>query len=109
MVFLPFSQILCISSYIRGELSIFAGGHRKVTGIRYVIETLFIILDRYMKLYIFDHVKLYMLGLWQFSAGASNCEVSSRSHYLNNKSFFSILLSVESTSIPCTGSIGRYQ
>ena len=50
MVFLPFSQILCISSYIRGGLSIFVRGHRKVTGIRYVVETLFIILDKYVKL-----------------------------------------------------------
>ena len=39
--FLPFSQILCISSYIRAELSIFARGHRKDTGSRYVVETLF--------------------------------------------------------------------
>ena len=34
----------------------FVRGHRKVTGIKYVIETLFIILDRYVKLYIFDRV-----------------------------------------------------
>ena len=41
MVFLPFSHILCISSYIRAELTIYVRGHRKVTGIRYVVETLF--------------------------------------------------------------------
>ena len=40
------------------ELSIFVRGHRKVIGIRYVVETLFIILDRYVKLYIFDRVKI---------------------------------------------------
>ena len=58
MVFLPFSQILCNLSYIGGggELSIFFRGHRKVIGIRYIVETLFIILERYAKLYIFDHV-----------------------------------------------------
>ena len=39
--FLPFLQILCISSYMRAELSIYVRGHRKVTGIRYVVETLF--------------------------------------------------------------------
>ena len=39
-----------------GELSIFVRGHRKVTGIRYIVEMLFIILERYAKLYIFDRV-----------------------------------------------------
>ena len=34
------------------------GDIEKITGIRYVVETLFIILDRYMKLYIFDPVKI---------------------------------------------------
>ena len=38
------------------ELSIYVRGHRKVTGIRHVIETLFIILDRYVNLFIFDLV-----------------------------------------------------
>ena len=38
------------------ELSIFVRGQRKVTGIRYIVETLFIILERYVKLYIFDRV-----------------------------------------------------
>ena len=44
--------------YNGAELSIFVRGHKKFTGIRYVVETLFIILDRYMKLYIFDCVKI---------------------------------------------------
>ena len=56
MVFLHFLRILFISSYIRG--GIFFRGHRKVTGIEYVVETLFIILDRYVKLYIFGRVKI---------------------------------------------------
>ena len=56
MFFLPFSRILCISSYIRDGISFLVRGHRKVTGIRYVVETLFIILDRYLKLYICDRV-----------------------------------------------------
>ena len=56
MVFLPFSQILCIFSYITVELSIFSSGHRKVTGMRCVVETLLIILDRYVKLYTIDRV-----------------------------------------------------
>ena len=56
MVFLPFSKNLLISSYRKAELSIFIRGHRKVTGINYVVETLFIILDRYMKLFTFVRV-----------------------------------------------------
>ena len=52
MVFLPFLQILC-NLYKGGggggELSIFVRGHRKVTGIRYIVEMLFIILERYAK------------------------------------------------------------
>ena len=86
-------------------------GHRKVTVTRYVVETLFIILDRYVKLYIYLTVlKLYMLGLWRFSVIALNCDVSGRSHFTEIISYsFTILSSVESTSIPCKGSIGRYQ
>ena len=64
------------------ELSIFFRGHRKVTGVRYVVETLLIILDRYIKLYIFDRVILYMLGLWRFSVIAMNHDVSGRSYLL---------------------------
>ena len=40
------------------ELPIFVRGHYKVTVTRYVIETLFIILERYVKLYVFDHVEI---------------------------------------------------
>ena len=48
-----------------------------------------------------------MLELWQFSVIALNRDVSGRSHFTEiiNHSF-SILSSVESSSIPCTGSTG---
>ena len=36
----------------------FVRGHSTVTVTRFVVETLFIILDRYVKLYIFDRVKI---------------------------------------------------
>ena len=39
-------------------LPIFVRGHYKVTVTRYVIETLFIIIERYVKLYIFDRVEI---------------------------------------------------
>ena len=39
------------------ELPIFVRGHYKVTVTRYVVETLFIIIERYVKLYIFDLVE----------------------------------------------------
>ena len=92
------------------ELFIFVRGHYKVTVMRYVIETLFIIIERYVKLYILTVLKLYMLELWRFSVIALNHDVSGRSHFTEiiNHSF-SILSSIESASIPCTGSIGRYQ
>ena len=40
------------------ELPIFGRGHYKVTVTRYVVETLFIIIERHMKLYIFDRVEI---------------------------------------------------
>ena len=40
------------------ELPIFVRGHYKVTVTRYVVETLFIIIERYVKLYIFDRVEI---------------------------------------------------
>ena len=55
-------------------------------------------------------LKLYMLEQWRFSVIALNHDVSGRSHFTEIISHsFSILSSVESASIPCTGSIGRYQ
>ena len=48
-----------------------------------------------------------MLELWRFSVIALNHDVSGRSHFTEIISHsFSILSSVESASIPCTGSIG---
>ena len=40
------------------ELPIFVRGHYKVTVMRYIVETLFIIIERYVKLYIFDRVEI---------------------------------------------------
>ena len=40
------------------ELPIFVKGHYKVTITRYVVERLFIIIERYVKLYIFDRVEI---------------------------------------------------
>ena len=91
-------------------MNIFVRGHCKITVTRYVLETLFIIIVRYLKLYIFDRVDMYMLELWRFSVIALNLDVSGRSHFTEMISHsFSILSSVESSNIPCTGSIGRYQ
>ena len=46
------------------ELSILVRGHYKVTVTRYVIETLFMIIERYVKLYIFDRVEIvYVRGM----------------------------------------------
>ena len=39
--FRTFLAVLCIFPYIRAELSIYIRGHRKDTGSRYVVETLF--------------------------------------------------------------------
>ena len=43
------------------ELPILVRGHYKVTVTRYVIETLFIIIERYVKLYIFDRVEIVLV------------------------------------------------
>ena len=49
------------------EFPILVRGHFKDTVERYNIETLFIIIERYVKLYIFlTMLKLYMTGLWCF-------------------------------------------
>ena len=53
MILLFFLKILCISSYIKGRIAHFGRGHYKATVTRYVVETLFIIIERYMKLYIY--------------------------------------------------------
>ena len=89
-------------------MPILVRGHYKVTVTRYGIETLFIVIERNAKLYILTVLKLYMLELWRFSVIALNHNVSGRSHFIEIIShLFSILSSVESASILCTGSIGR--
>ena len=51
-----------------------------------------------------------MLEVWRFSVIALNHNVSGRLYFTEIISHsFSILSSVESASIRCTGSIGRYQ
>ena len=64
-----------------------------------------------MKLYKYLTVlKMYMLELWRFSVIALDNDISGRSHFTEIISHsFSILSSVESASIPCAGSIRRYQ
>ena len=92
------------------ELPILVRGHYKDTVGRYDIETLFIIIERYVKLYIFDCVEIVHDRAMAICCIALNCDVSGRSHCIEIISHsFSILSSVESASIPCTGSIGCYQ
>ena len=63
------------------ELPIFVTGHYKVTITRYIVEMLFIIIERYVNLYNLTVLKLYMLELWRFSVIALNHDVSGRSHF----------------------------
>ena len=39
-------------------MPIFVRGHYKDTVTRYIVETLFIVIERYVKLYIFDPVEI---------------------------------------------------
>ena len=92
------------------EFPILVRGHFKDTVERYDIETLFIIIERYVKLYIFDCVKIVHDRAMANCVIALNRDVSSMSHGIEIISHsFSILSSVESASIPCTSSIGCYQ
>ena len=60
----------------------YVSGHRKDTGRRYVVETLFHY-SRQVRSYLYLTLfRLYMLGSWRFSAFASNRDVSSRSQLL---------------------------
>ena len=89
------------------ELPILVRGHYKDTVARYDKETLFIIIERYMKLYIFDRVEIVHDRAMAICVIALNRDVSGRSHCISIISHsFSILSSVESASIPCMGSIG---
>ena len=92
------------------ELPILVRGHYKDTIVRYDIETLFIIIERYRKLYIFDRVEIVHVRAMAICVIALNRDVSGRSHFIEIISHsFSILSSVELASILCTGPIGRYQ
>ena len=92
------------------ELPILVKGHYKDTVVRYDMETLFIIIERYVKLYIFDCVEIIHDRAMAICVIALNRDVSGRAHCIEIIShWFSILSSVESASIPCTGSIGYHQ
>ena len=85
-------------------------GHYKDTIERYDIETLFIIIERYVKLYIFDCVEFVHDRAMAICVIALNHDVSGMSHCIEIISHsFSILSSVESASIPCMSAIGCYQ
>ena len=88
------------------EFPILVRGHYEDTVERYDIETLFIIIERYVKLYIFDCVEMVhdrAMAICVIALnGMSHCiEIISHS--------FSILSSVESASILCRSSIECYQ
>ena len=93
------------------EFPILVRGHFKDTVGRFDIETLFIIIERYVKLYIFfDCVEIVHDRAMAICVIALNRDVSSMSHCIEIISHsFSILSSVESASIRCTRSIGCYQ
>ena len=89
------------------KLPILVRGHYKDTVARYDI---FIIIERYVKLYIFDYVEIVHDRALAICVIVLNRDVSGRSHCIEIISHsFSILSSVESASIPGRGSIGCYQ
>ena len=78
------------------ELPILFRGHYKDTVARYDIETLFIIIERIKKLYIFDCVEIVHDRAMAICVIALNRDVSGRSHCIEIISLsFSILSSVE--------------
>ena len=91
-------------------LPILVRGHYKDTIARYDTGMLFITIERYVKLYIFDRVEIVHDRAMAICVIALNRDVSGRPHCIEIIShLFSILWSVELASIPCTGSIRRYQ
>ena len=62
------------------EFPILVRGHFKDTVERYHIETLFIIIERYVKLYIFDCVEIVHDRAMALCVIVLNCDVSSMSH-----------------------------
>ena len=92
------------------EFPILVRGHYKDTVERYDIETLFIIIERYVKLYIFDCVEIVHDRAIAINVIALNRNVSGMSHCIEIISHsFLFLSSVELASIPCMSSIGCYQ
>ena len=110
LLFLKILDILCTFHYKRMEFPTLIRGHYKDTVERYDIETLFIIIEWYVKLYIFDCVEIVHDRAMGICVIAFNRDVSGKSHCIEIIShLFSILSSVESASIPCTSSIWCYQ
>ena len=93
MISLLFLKILCTSIYIKGGiLPILVRAHYKDTVTRYDIETLFIIIERCVKLYIFYRVEIVHVRAMAICVIALNRDVSGRSHFIEIKSHsFSIL------------------
>ena len=90
------------------EFPILIRGHYKDTVERYDIETLFIIIERYVKL--FDCVEIVHERAMAICVIALIRDVSGMSHCIEIISHsFSFLSSVELASIPWTSSIGCYQ
>ena len=69
------------------EFPILVMGHFKDTVERYDIETLFIIIERYVKLYIFDCVEIVHDRAMAICVIALNRSVSSMSHCIEIISF----------------------
>ena len=110
LLFLKIVEILCTFHYTRVEFPILVRGHFKDTVERFDIEMLFIIIERYVKLYIFDCVEIVHDRAMAICVIALNRDVSSMTYCIEMISHsFSILSSVESASIPCTSSIRCYQ
>ena len=83
------------------EFPILVRGHFKDTVERYDIETLFIIIERYVNLYIFDCVEIVHDWAMAICVIALNRNLSGMSHCIEIISHsFSILSFVESASIP---------
>ena len=63
MILLSFLEDLVHFFLYKGRnCPFFVRRHYKVTVTRYVVETLFIIIERYVKLYIFDRVEIVHVG-----------------------------------------------
>ena len=64
------------------DLPILVRGHYKDTVTRYDIETLFIMIERYVKFYIFDCVEIVHVRAMAICVIALNRDVSGRSHFI---------------------------